>query len=255
MTLRFSPTEPIELARYQKAPIYLHPAFFITAIILAWPFWSVGSLRGLALAGLFVAVIFASVLLHELAHAVMAHRYGLPLSRIDIHALGGRVQFWYQPLKRSEDAAITIAGPAANLAIGLAALALLTLVPPLGSTTIEIDGHLFSVPPNEKGFFDQLLRGSAYLNLGVCVVNLIPAFPLDGGKLVYLIIDQRWGPRSAVLIVSALGLVFACVSTLVFIGSMLAGFPIWAPPGFVMNWRAFQSARRGKGGWNRHAVA
>jgi Zn-dependent protease len=130
MSLRFSPTEPIELARYQKAPIYLHPAFFITAIILAWPFWSIGSLRGLALAGLFVAVIFASVLLHELAHAVMAHRYGLPLSRIDIHALGGRVQFRYQPIKRSEDAAITIAGPAANLAIGLVALALLTLVPP-----------------------------------------------------------------------------------------------------------------------------
>jgi hypothetical protein len=64
---------------------------------------------------------------------------------------------------------------------------------------------------------------------------------------VYLVIDQRWGPRIAVLIVSALGLGFACVSTLVFIGSMLAGFPIWAPPGFVMNWRAFQSARLGKG--------
>jgi len=55
-------------------------------------------------------------------------------------------------------------------------------------------------------------------------------------------------------LVSALGLAFASVSTFAFIGSMLAGYPIWAPPGFVTNWRAFQSARRGKGGWNRNAL-
>jgi len=84
------------------------------------------------------------------------------------------------------------------------------------------------------------------------VVNLIPAFPLDGGKLVYLVIDRRWGPRVAALIVSALGLAFACASTFVFI--RLAGYPIWAPPAFATNWRAFQSARRGKGGWNRNAL-
>jgi Zn-dependent protease len=248
MTPRFSLTESIEVARYQKTPIYLHPTFFITAIMLAWPFWSIATFRGLVLAGLFVLVIFASVLLHELAHTAAARRHGISASRIDIHALGGLVQFWDQPFRRSEDAAITIAGPVANLAIGLTALALLTFAPP----PTEIDGWLFSLLP--KGFLDQLLRGVAYLNLGLCAVNLIPAFPLDGGKLVYLFIDQHWDSRIATLVVSALGLVFACVSTFVFIGSMLAGFPIWAPPGFVTNWRAFPSARRGRGGWNRNAI-
>jgi Zn-dependent protease len=87
----------------------------------------------------------------------------------------------------------------------------------------------------------------------VRAVNLIPAFPLHGGKLVYLVIDKRWGPRVAALIVSALGMTFACASTFAFIVSILAGYPIWAPPGFVTNWRAFHSARRGKGGWNRNA--
>jgi Zn-dependent protease len=94
MTIRFSLTDPIALGRYQKAPIYLHPTFFINAAMLAFPFWSIGNLRGLALAGLFIAVIFASVLLHELAHAVVAKRYGLSTLRIDIHPLGGLVQFW-----------------------------------------------------------------------------------------------------------------------------------------------------------------
>ena len=70
---------------------------------------------------------------------------------------------------------------------------------------------------------------------------------------MYLVIDKRWGPRVAALIVSAMGMAFACASTFAFIVSMLAGYPIWAPPGFVTNWRAFQSARRGKGGWNRNA--
>jgi Zn-dependent protease len=67
---------------------------------------------------------------------------------------------------------------------------------------------------------------------------LIPAFPLDGGKLVYLVIDKRWGSRVAALIVSALGMAFAGASTLAFFVSRLAGYPIWAPPGFVSNWRA-----------------
>ena len=71
---------------------------------------------------------------------------------------------------------------------------------------------------------------------------------------MYLVIDKRWGPRVAALIVSALGLAFACASTFAFIGSMLAGYPIWAPPGFVTNWRAFRFARRGKGGWNGNAL-
>ena len=113
--------------------------------MLACPFWSIGNLRGLKLAGLFIAVIFASVLLHELAHAVVAKRYGLSVLRIDIHPLGGLVQFWYQPLKRSQDFAIALAGPMSNLAIGLVALVLLALVPPLESTMMEIDGRFFAV--------------------------------------------------------------------------------------------------------------
>ena len=99
----------------------------------------------------------------------------------------GLVLFWYLPLKRSQDFAITLAGPMANLAIALVTLVLLASVP-LEPTTIEIDGRIFFVLGTEKGFLEQLLRGSAYLNLGLCAVNLIPAFPLDGGKLVYLVI-------------------------------------------------------------------
>src|SRR5262249_23314737 len=110
-----------QIGRYHNAPIYLHSGFFITAFILAWPFWHMASLRGLALAVVFVAVVFASILAHELAHAAMARRYRLAVQRIDIHMLGGVVQYWQLPRSRAQDLAITLAGPASNLAVGLVA--------------------------------------------------------------------------------------------------------------------------------------
>lgn len=111
MTIRFSMQDgTVEVAQYQKVPIYLHPAFFVTAAILAWPFWHTLSLRGLGLAVLFIAIIFASILLHELAHLEMARRYRVPAQRIDIDMLGGLVQFWHLPHTRRQDFAITLAG-------------------------------------------------------------------------------------------------------------------------------------------------
>jgi Zn-dependent protease len=253
MTIRFSMQDgTVEVAQYQKVPIYLHPAFFVTAAILAWPFWHTLSLRGLGLAVLFIAIIFASILLHELAHLEMARRYRVRAQRIDIHMLGGLVQFWHLPHTRRQDFAITLAGPASNLAIGLVALALLAIVSRSAPDMIRI-GDEFVPGPSAHGFFERLVQACAYLNLGLSVVNLIPAFPLDGGKLVHLVVEERWGPRNATLIVGGLGLVFACVSTLVLIGSAISGFPIWAPPGFNINWRAFQAARHGRGGWDMYA--
>ena len=94
MAIRFSlPTGLFELGRYHKAPIYLHSAFFITAAALAWPFWRMLSLRGLALGMLFIAMVFTSILAHELAHAEIARRHRMAARRIDIHMLGVLVQF------------------------------------------------------------------------------------------------------------------------------------------------------------------
>lgn len=250
MTIRFSMQDgTAEIAQYRKTPIYVHATFFITAAILAWPFLRMLTLRGLALALLFIAAIFASVLLHELAHLEMARRYRVAARRIDIHMLGGLVQFRHLPHTRGQDFAITLAGPIANLAIGLILLALLAVVSPSAPDSLRFSD--FEAWPPAHGFL--LLRACAYLNLGLGVVNLIPAFPLDGGKLLFLVVEERHGPRIATLLVGALGLVFAFISTLVLIGSAISGFPIWAPPGFNVNWRAFQAARRGLGGWDTYA--
>jgi len=253
MAIRFSMQDgTFDLGHYQGAGIYLHPTFFITAVVLASPFWHRFNLTGLMLAVLFIAIILASILMHEIAHAAVAHRYRVPADRIDVNMFGGLVHFRFLPRTRAQDFAITLAGPVSNLALGLAALAIVMLLPRPEPEMLTIGNRTIPsyVAPS---MVERLMWATAYLNLGLCVVNLIPAFPLDGGKLLHLVIEERWNPNLATLVVSGLGLVFACVSTFILIGTLLAGFPVWAPPEFGINWRAFQAARQGYGGWDMFA--
>ena len=253
MAIQFSMQHgTFELGHFQGARIYLHPTFFITAGVLASPFWHRFNLTGLMLAVIFIAIVFASILMHEIAHAAVAHRYRVPADRIDINMFGGLVRFRFLPRTRVQDFAITLAGPLSNLALGLAALTIAMLLPRPEPEIVRIGSDSFTryVAP---GIAERLMWATAYLNLGLCVVNLVPAFPLDGGKLLHLGIEARWNSNLATLVVSGLGLVFACVSTFILIGTLLAGFPVWAPPEFGINWRAFQAARQGYGGWDAFA--
>src|ERR1700726_4988710 len=68
-------TGQIEMCDYRGAPIRVSPAFFVVAGALAFPFWRMVSLSGLLLTLIFIAVAFASILLHELAHAWVAGRF------------------------------------------------------------------------------------------------------------------------------------------------------------------------------------
>ena len=256
MAIRFSyQTGLFEIGRYHGAPVYLSPAFFLVAAALAMPFWRMVSLNGLVLAVFFMAAAFASILMHELAHAAVARRYHVPTERIDINMSGGLVHFRGRPYTRAQDFAITAAGPLCNLALCLGAIAFLLILPTPEPQMIMLGDKLVPDPFPPTPMLARALRAVAYLNIGLCVINLLPGVPLDGGKLVYLLVERRWNTRIALLLVSALGLVFACVSTFVLIGTALAGFPLWAPPEFRANWRAFQGARAGVGDWDTYAFA
>ena len=158
---------------------------------------------------------------------------------------GGLVHFRGWPHTMRQDLLITLAGPIANLALGLAALALLKLAAGAAPETIVLDGKLVTEPFTQPSMIAQLLRATVYVNIGLGVVNLLPGIPLDGGRIVYLLVEQRWHSRTALLTVSSLGLFFATVNTFLLIGTIIAGFPIWAPPTFGANWEAFKAARSG----------
>jgi Zn-dependent protease len=254
MAIRFHyNTGLLELGHYRGAPVYLSPAFFLVAAGLAFPFWRMVSLTGLMLALVFMLALLASILMHELAHAVVGRHYHVQPQRIDINMAGGVVHFRGHPHKMAHDLAITAAGPLCNLVLGFAAVAFLWMLPTREAPMIQIGSELVRgvVSPT---FLERVLRAIAYLNIGLCVVNLLPGVPLDGGKILYLLVQKHWNTRVALMVVSAVGLVFACVSTFFLIGTLIAGFPIWAPPEFRINWRAFVGASQRIGDWDTYTA-
>ncbi|HLV12251.1 MAG TPA: site-2 protease family protein [Trueperaceae bacterium] len=118
------------------------------------------------LVGLVAALgLFASVVVHELGHAVVARLYGVPTLEIRLWFLGGVAQFKDIPRRRGAEALVALAGPATSLALA-AALGLLLPVAPLGATATTVLAYL------------------AATNVGLALFNLLPAIPLDGGRVL-----------------------------------------------------------------------
>jgi Zn-dependent protease len=244
-------TGTLSLGAILGVPVYVHGSFILLAGGLSYGFWTRGEL---VLTAIFIAMLFASILMHELAHALVARRYRAIANRIDIYFFGGLVEFWGPRRTVAQDCAISLAGPLSNLVIGLAALGLLALIQAEAPQAVNVGRKLVPALYLTPSILERALRATAYVNLALCVINLLPAFPLDGGRVVYLLAEQRFGRNFATLLVSSAGMVFAMVSIVVLFVTMLAGFPVWSPPTFSENWRAFQAARQGRGGWGAYAI-
>ena len=118
-------------------------------------------------------LVFVTVLLHELAHAVVAIRRGLPVPRITLYLFGGVSHLSRQPRTAGEEFAIAAAGPAASFLLALAFFGVSFLV---GGSQSPV-----------RATFEYL----ALLNLVLGLVNILPGFPLDGGRVLRGIVWMR----------------------------------------------------------------
>ena len=118
-----------------------------------------------AVAAAFGVFLGISVLAHEVAHCVVARRFGIPIERISLSFLAGHSTLAREPETPARSAAVAVAGPATNLVIGVGAFFAFTRLP---------DGSIPLV----------LAAGLAWSNLLVGVYNLLPGLPLDGGQLL-----------------------------------------------------------------------
>jgi Zn-dependent protease len=118
----------------------------------------------------FAVVLYLSVLLHEASHAVMAKRYGFPVTSITLHFLGGMTSIEGEARKPRQEFMIAVVGPLTSLAVGAAAVGLWFLTP---------DGLLL-----------MAVEGLAGAILLVGALNLIPGLPLDGGRVLKSLV---WG--------------------------------------------------------------
>jgi Zn-dependent protease/CBS domain-containing protein len=112
----------------------------------------------------FAVLLYLSVLLHEMSHAVMAQRYGLGVRSISLHFLGGATEIDSETRTPGQEFIVAVVGPLTSIAVGAAALGLLFVVP--------------------EGLVSLTVGGLAGANLVVGVLNLVPGLPLDGGRLL-----------------------------------------------------------------------
>ncbi len=160
----------INLFRLFGIQLSVHVSFLLLLAYYAWTGWQEGALDGMVWSVWFILFFFTCVVLHELGHSLTARRYGVRVPRILLLPIGGMAEMDQIPRRPSAELFITIAGPAVNFVI--AAL----MIPffwreMLGLAAFE----LYSATDT----FAHL----AWANLVMGTFNLLPVFPMDGGRI------------------------------------------------------------------------
>lgn len=175
----------IKLVRLFGVELGLHYSWIIIAVLIvfslgdhfhiAHPKWSSGAVWGTAvIAGvLFFVFLFA----HELSHALVAKARGLPIHKITLFALGGMAQIEKEPERASTEFWMGIVGPITSFVIGAVLLAIASAA-----------GWSWSKEPSTPGM--AMIWWLGYINVLLGAFNMIPGFPLDGGRVLRAII---WG--------------------------------------------------------------
>ncbi len=129
-------------------------------------------------------LFFGSVLAHELAHALVGRTRGVVIRRITLFMFGGLAQMENEPPSWGSELAMAIVGPLASLAIGVGCLWLMTAI----SGPLEIDPDNPQVVFARLGSFATLLAWLGPVNIMLGLFNLVPGFPMDGGRVLRAIL-------------------------------------------------------------------
>ena len=195
------------IGRVAGIELRVHATFFI---LLAWlalaDYRTTGTAIGAARGVVFTLALFASVILHELGHALVARRVGVPTRDITLLPIGGVARLEYMPENPRHEFMIAVAGPAVTLVIAI----LLAIV-------LQVLGHPISLSPDAfmssdgNAFLAQLM----WVNVSLLVFNLLPAFPMDGGRILRAVLAMHTNYLRATEIAARIGRVFALLFGLI----------------------------------------
>jgi Zn-dependent protease/CBS domain-containing protein len=196
------PPGTLRIGSIAGTAVYVQSSWFLIAGLIAvvmaprveavQPGLGVGKyVAGLA----FAVVLYGSVLLHEVSHALMARRFGYPVSSISLNFLGGMTAVEGEARSPRHELWIAIVGPLTSIAVGIGAIGLWFVTP--------------------EGLLQMAVEGLAGANLLVGVINLVPGLPLDGGRVLKAAVwgvsgsphrgtlAAGWGGRVAAVLVLA----------------------------------------------------
>jgi Zn-dependent protease len=160
----------INLFRVFGIQLAVHVSFFLLLAYYGYEGWQDGRTSGLLWSLALIVLFFVCVVLHELGHSLTARRFGVRVPRILLLPIGGMAEFDRIPKKPSEELLITVAGPAVNFALVILLLPLCWRTLLSGTEVVEF---------SSANLIAQLWLG----NLLMGTFNLLPVFPMDGGRI------------------------------------------------------------------------
>ena len=182
----------ITVGRFGGTEVKIHITFLLFLVWIAFSGWSRGGPAAALDSTLFILLLFACVVLHEFGHIAAARRYGIKTAEVTLLPIGGVASLQRLPSDPAQELVVALAGPAVNLVIGLALIVAVGSVHP--GELAQIDNPKLS-----------LLGRLAIANLFLVVFNLIPAFPMDGGRVLHALLAMRVGATQATEIAARIG--------------------------------------------------
>ena len=196
----------LKLGRVAGIKIEVHWTFILLLIWVVFLDVRRGGTTASALLNIaLILFLFVCVVLHELGHSLTARRFNIPTKKITLLPIGGVASIEKMPEKPSQELLVALAGPAVNVVLAM----LLYLVVPI-QTYMSLDAanleNLLSAPSLQTLLFYLFIA-----NVMLVLFNMIPAFPMDGGRVLRALLSYRMDRVKATDIAASIGQVFAVI--------------------------------------------
>ena len=183
-----------KLGRFAGIDVYVHTTFLLLIGWVGYNYWlQTQELSKVFIGILFIFALFVCVILHEYGHALTARKYGIKTRDITLYPIGGVARLERMPDRPIEELWVALAGPAVNLVIAGILIAYLVLTNSLSPIT--------SLSLAQGSFLERLMALNVYLAL----FNLIPAFPMDGGRVLRALLALKLDYVQATQIAAYIG--------------------------------------------------
>ncbi|MGD9711430.1 MAG: site-2 protease family protein [Thermomicrobiales bacterium] len=184
------------VGQIQGIDIRIHPTMGVVAI---WALYRWGIAGGHGLSGMlygvaFVSGLFTLVLLHELGHGLMAHQYGLKVRDISLLPFGGVARVEQMPSNARVESAVALAGSLTNLAVAVTLMPVLLLWMVFSGQSL---GQLLQLHRFDTPSLQSLVLYLYLANLLLGLINLLPMFPMDGGRVLRSVLSELLGRMHA----------------------------------------------------------
>jgi len=186
-----------KIARIAGIDVYVHTTFVALILFVLVSEWTRHRELAAALPGvLFLLAIFTTVVLHEFGHALTAKRFGIKTRDITLLPIGGLARLERMPDIPRQELWVALAGPAVNVVLALLTFALMLLV----NATPDVP-LLLSGASDARGMLGRFIT----INLWLAGFNMLPAFPMDGGRALRALLAERLDYVRATEIAASLG--------------------------------------------------